>query len=46
MYTVLIHRGGKYDPNIQEIEKVSKPNYEIHSLTEIFKIIDEINTIK
>jgi putative hydrolase of the HAD superfamily len=41
--TVLIHRGGKYDPNIHKIEKVTQPDFEIHSLKELFKIIENIN---
>jgi putative hydrolase of the HAD superfamily len=43
--TVYIHRGGKYDINHGEIdeETVQKPNYEISSLDELFKIIDDIN---
>ena len=41
MVSILIHRGGKYDPNIKKnkIERVTEPNYEIHSLNELVKII-------
>jgi putative hydrolase of the HAD superfamily len=41
MISVLIHRGGKYDPNIKKnkIDRITEPNYEIHSLNELTKII-------
>jgi len=44
MHTVLIHRGGKYDPNFpkNKIHSNVKPEYEIHSLSELFKIIELI----
>jgi putative hydrolase of the HAD superfamily len=44
MHTVLIHRGGKYDPNFpkNKIQSTVKPEFEIHSLSEIFKIIEVI----
>ncbi|MBY8981477.1 MAG: TIGR02253 family HAD-type hydrolase [Candidatus Lokiarchaeota archaeon] len=45
IHSIFIHRGGKYDSfNAgKEISKNLKPNYEIKSLNEIFKIIEEIN---
>ena len=45
IYSVYLHRGGKYDTyedNIK-IQGDLKPNYEISNLNEIFDIIDEIN---
>ncbi len=45
IHSVLIHRGGKYDPNIKEnrIERTIKPEFEIHSLSELMNIIKKIN---
>ncbi|MHA1870885.1 MAG: TIGR02253 family HAD-type hydrolase [Promethearchaeota archaeon] len=43
IHSVLIHRGGKYDPNIHNIPRVANPEFEIHSLTELSNIIDNIN---
>lgn len=44
--SIYIHRGGKYDINNfnKESSQNLKPDYEISSLNEIFKIIDVINT--
>ncbi|MFX0073141.1 MAG: HAD family hydrolase, partial [Candidatus Hermodarchaeota archaeon] len=45
IYSVYIHRGGKYDTNKTgfKIPNGTKPEYEISDLNEIFEIIDEIN---
>jgi len=45
IHSVLIHRGGKYDPNIKEnkIERTIKPEFEIHSLSELINIIKKLN---
>ncbi len=45
IYSVYLHRGGKYDDYKAELEiqENYKPNYEISNLNDIFKIIDEIN---
>jgi putative hydrolase of the HAD superfamily len=39
MYTILIHRGGKYDPSIGKKESDFRPNYEISTLDEVFPIL-------
>ena len=47
IYSVYLHRGGKYD-NYKadiEIQKKNEPNYEISNLIDIFDIIYEINKI-
>ena len=45
IYTVYIHRGGKYDiPRVDlETRRSQKPDYDISSLNELFEIIDDIN---
>ncbi|MHA2007396.1 MAG: HAD-IA family hydrolase [Promethearchaeota archaeon] len=45
IFSVYIHRGGKYDTNNENLKDQGggKPNYEISNLYEIFDIIDEIN---
>lgn len=45
IYSVYLHRGGKYDTYNadNEVQGILKPNYEISNLNELFKIIDEIN---
>ena len=45
IYTVYIHRGGKYDTykKRNEISNELKPNYDISNLNEIFDIVTEIN---
>jgi putative hydrolase of the HAD superfamily len=45
IYSVYLHRGGKYDTlNVDyEVQGNLKPNYEINNLNELFEIIDEIN---
>ncbi|MFW9999933.1 MAG: TIGR02253 family HAD-type hydrolase [Candidatus Hodarchaeota archaeon] len=45
IYSVYLHRGGKYDSYKKEfkIQGYSKPDYEISNLNELFDIIDEIN---
>ncbi|MFX1568094.1 MAG: TIGR02253 family HAD-type hydrolase [Promethearchaeota archaeon] len=45
IYSVYLHRGGKYDNYKADIEnqKNNEPNYEISNLIDIFDIIDEIN---
>ena len=47
IYSVYLHRGGKYDDYKAELEiqENYKPNYEISNLNDIFEIIDEINKI-
>ncbi|UCC18640.1 MAG: TIGR02253 family HAD-type hydrolase [Promethearchaeota archaeon] len=48
IYSVYLHRGGKYD-NYQADIKIQgdfKPNYEISNLNELFNIINEINNIE
>jgi putative hydrolase of the HAD superfamily len=47
IHSVLIHRGGKYDPNIKEnrIKRTIKPEFEIHSLSELINIIKELNQV-
>ncbi|MFX1346598.1 MAG: TIGR02253 family HAD-type hydrolase [Promethearchaeota archaeon] len=45
IYTIYLHRGGKYDlyhDNLK-IRGYSKPDYEISNLNELFNIIDDIN---
>jgi len=44
--SILIRRGGKYDPYTtgDKIPEGIKPDYEIFSLSEIFEIIDELNS--
>ncbi len=44
--SILIRRGGKHDPYKmgQKIPEGMKPDYEIFNLSEIFEIIDEINS--
>lgn len=41
MHTILIHRGGKYDPSSMKIDQHDdiQPEYEINSLDEIFLIL-------
>ncbi len=48
MYSVYIHRGGKYDINKfgYRIPGDAKPDYQIHELSEIFDIIEELNNKK
>lgn len=45
IYSVYIHRGGKYDTYKTglKIPEGTKPDYEISNLNEIFEIIEEIN---
>jgi putative hydrolase of the HAD superfamily len=45
IYSVYLHRGGKYDTYNadNEVQGSLKPDYEISNLNELFKIIDEIN---
>jgi len=45
IYSVLLHRGGKYDISKSYLESqgISKPNYEISNLNEIFNIINTLN---
>jgi putative hydrolase of the HAD superfamily len=45
IYSVYLHRGGKYDTyNADyEVQDSLKPNYEISNLNELFNVIDEIN---
>ena len=47
MHSILILRGGKYDPYKMgiKIPKETSPDYEIKSLDEIFQVIREINSI-
>ena len=44
MFSVFIHRGGKYDTHKtgQKIPYETKPDYEIMNLLELFQIINEI----
>ena len=44
IHSVLIHRGGKYDPNVKknQIERIIEPDYEIHSLSELNKVLSRI----
>lgn len=46
IYSVFIHRGGKYDTykTGNKIPKETKPDYEITSLSEVLEIIEEINS--
>ncbi|MFW9878185.1 MAG: TIGR02253 family HAD-type hydrolase [Candidatus Thorarchaeota archaeon] len=48
IYTVYLHRGGKYDLSHidMKLKGSQKPDYEISNLSELFDIIDEINKIK
>ncbi|MFX1501861.1 MAG: TIGR02253 family HAD-type hydrolase [Promethearchaeota archaeon] len=45
IFSVYLHRGGKYDinNNDHEVKANFKPDYEISNLNEIFKIINQIN---
>ena len=43
IHSVLIHRGGKHDPNITGIKSPIKPSFHIHSINEIWGIIDHLN---
>ncbi len=45
IYSVYLHRGGKYDSYEKDIkiQDSFKPDYEISNLNELFDIIDEIN---
>jgi FMN phosphatase YigB (HAD superfamily) len=45
IYSVYIHRGGKYNSQNSPITKKGefKPNFEILNLNEIFEIIEQIN---
>ncbi|MHA1492045.1 MAG: TIGR02253 family HAD-type hydrolase [Promethearchaeota archaeon] len=45
IFSVFIHRGGKYDTNKTGIKilEETKPDYEISNLDEIFNIINELN---
>ncbi|MFX1276023.1 MAG: TIGR02253 family HAD-type hydrolase [Promethearchaeota archaeon] len=46
IHAIYIHRGGKYDfyNSHEKIPQENKPDYEISSLKEIFKIIEKINS--
>jgi putative hydrolase of the HAD superfamily len=48
LYSVYLHRGGKYDnyKQVLETQGDAKPDYEINNLNELFNIIDEINNKK
>ena len=45
IYTIYIHRGGKYDTTKtgQKIPNEYKPDYEISNLNELIPIIEAIN---
>lgn len=43
MYGILIHRGGKWDPNVTKVKSTIRPSFHIHSLTELWKIIESID---
>lgn len=44
MHSVLIHRSGKYDPNVpnNDISIPVIPEFDIHGLSELFKIIEQL----
>ena len=44
MYGVLIHRGGKWDPHVTKIKSNIRPSFHIHSLNEIWRIIESIDS--
>jgi putative hydrolase of the HAD superfamily len=41
--SILIHRGTKYDPNLNKQYNEIKPDHNINSLYELFNIIQNIN---
>ncbi len=43
MHTILIHRGGKHDPNLTDVDHILKsiiPDHEIDDLTQLFRILE------
>jgi len=48
IYTIYIHRGGKYDISLskQKLDEKNKPDYEIHQLYELFDIVSNLNKEK
>ncbi len=48
IYTIYIHRGGKYDLSLSEqnLDDKSMPDYEIHQLYELFDIVSNLNKKK
>lgn len=48
IYTIYIHRGGKYDLSLSEqnLDDKSTPDYEIHQLYELFDIVSNLNKKK